>query len=95
MGLLKYGFVKVCHIEFQQNLWNGLWDILKIMFAVFCPLGFSMDLCDTKSELPYYVSENVPYPFWTTSVEQSKGYIESPLIALCGRYFIMDQYDRK
>jgi hypothetical protein len=39
MGLMKYKFVKVCHIEFLQNLRKGLWDTWEILFAAFCTLG--------------------------------------------------------
>jgi hypothetical protein len=35
--------VKVFHMELQQNLWNGLWDILDNQFMTLCKLGFIME----------------------------------------------------
>jgi hypothetical protein len=38
--IIKRKFLKVSHIEFQHNLWNGLWYTWKIQFMTWCKLGF-------------------------------------------------------
>lgn len=37
--------VEVCHIKFQQNLWNSLWDSWKAHIWPSVKLGFSTDQC--------------------------------------------------
>jgi hypothetical protein len=48
----KCHFVESSQIDFQENLWNVLWNALKRPFMTLFKLGFIMDKYGWKMELP-------------------------------------------
>lgn len=53
--------MKIFYVEFQQDLFNNLWDIRKSSFMVLCKLGFIEDLCTAESmNHPTSYDESLP-----------------------------------
>jgi hypothetical protein len=52
IGISRQRLVEVFNTEFQQNVWNGLWNVYKIPFTVLCELRFIMDQYGWIRELP-------------------------------------------
>lgn len=92
VGIIKYKLLNVSNIEFQQNLWKGLFSTEESSFLALCILTLLwINMNENQNSITIYDASS-PYWISITFVEWLMEYRETHILAIYKLGFVMDRY---